>query len=77
MEKEQKLFIAKETSIETFNPEIDKMIEGAKQAVQYFKWLQDSQKATAQLIEHQLKYAEEQLENLQLEKNLKYGESSN
>lgn len=72
-----KTFEAKETSIEHVQPEIDKMIEGAKQAVQYFKWLQDSQKATAQLIEHQLKYAEEQLEKLEEEKNLKYGQSSN
>lgn len=77
MEKEQKTIVAKETSFEPLKPEIDKMIEGAKQAVQYFKWLQDSQKATSLLIDHQLQFAEEELSKLEVEKNSKYGQSSN
>lgn len=65
------------TSSEVLSPEIDKMIEGAKQAVQYFKWMLDAQKATEKLVESQYEYAKEQLQKLEEEKTTKYGERPN
>lgn len=77
MSKEQKTLIAKETSFEPLKPEIEKMIEGAKQAELYFKWLLDAVSAIGQLVEHQHRFAKEELEKLEKEKDLKYGQSSN
>lgn len=68
---------AKETSSEQLVPEIDKMIEGASQAVQYFKAMHSASEAIVKVVKSQLDYAEEQLKELQLEKERKYDQSPN
>lgn len=63
---------AKVTKTEVLSPEIDKMIDGAKQAVQYFEWLYQAQKATQEVVKSQLDYAKDQLAKLEEEKQKKF-----
>lgn len=65
---------AKTVKSEVLEPEINKQIEGAKQAVQYFEWLLNAQKATMRLVESQADYAKEQLQKLEEEKAKKFSD---
>lgn len=62
----------KTISSEQLEPEIDKQIKGAIDALQYFKNMKACMEAVGHLVDAQLEYAEEMLKQLEDEKQRKY-----
>jgi chromosome segregation ATPase len=64
-------------SVEQLNPEIEKQIEGAKEAVQYFNSMLNANEAMKLLIKSQLEYAESELVKLEKEYERKHLQPAN
>lgn len=63
---------AKTESVENLQPEIDKMIDGAKKALAYFEWIMQAHRATEEIIKSQVEYAKTELQKLEDEKARKF-----